>query len=136
MIEHYLKDSTDGLAPSDFPLMQLNQAQLDALAVPAGEVENVYPLTPMQEELLLHALLGPGAGVYYIQDRYQIDNPFDPERFTAAWWTMVARHKTLRASFIWDTGETTPQAIHKPGRIYIEFLNWSELLESGHEERL
>ncbi|KMQ53533.1 hypothetical protein ACS96_27925 [Pseudomonas aeruginosa] len=54
LIEHCLEDGAGGLTPSDFPLAQLSQAQLDALAVPAGEIEDVYPLTPMQEGLLLH----------------------------------------------------------------------------------
>lgn len=78
------------LTPSDFPLAQLSQAQLDALAVPAGEIEDVYPLTPMQEGLLLHTLLEPGTGIYYMQDRYRIDSPLDPERFAAAWQAVVA----------------------------------------------
>ncbi|MGZ2997626.1 hypothetical protein ABC669_03375, partial [Pseudomonas aeruginosa] len=41
-----------------------------------------------------------------------------------------------RASFVWNAGETMLQVIHKPGRTRIEFLDWSELPEDGHEERL
>ncbi|MBF3272610.1 non-ribosomal peptide synthetase, partial [Pseudomonas aeruginosa] len=136
LIEHCLEDGAGGLTPSDFPLAQLSQAQLDALAVPAGEIEDVYPLTPMQEGLLLHTLLEPGTGIYYMQDRYRIDSPLDPERFAAAWQAVVARHEALRASFVWNAGETMLQVIHKPGRTRIEFLDWSELPEDGHEERL
>ncbi|EPG6855842.1 pyoverdine non-ribosomal peptide synthetase/polyketide synthase PvdL [Pseudomonas aeruginosa] len=136
LIEHCLEDGAGGLTPSDFPLAQLSQAQLDALAVPAGEIEDVYPLTPMQEGLLLHTLLEPGTGIYYMQDRYRIDSPLDPERFAAAWQAVVARHEALRASFVWNAGETILQVIHKPGRTRIEFLDWSELPEDGHEERL
>ncbi|HEH8730979.1 TPA: non-ribosomal peptide synthase/polyketide synthase [Pseudomonas aeruginosa] len=136
LIEHCLEDGAGGLTPSDFPLAQLSQAQLDALAVPAGEIEDVYPLTPMQEGLLLHTLLEPGTGIYYMQDRYRIDSPLDPERFAAAWQAVVARHEALRASFVWNAGETMLQVIHKPGRTRIEFLDWSELPEEGHEERL
>ncbi|MDF5828205.1 condensation domain-containing protein [Pseudomonas aeruginosa] len=79
-----------GLTPSDFPLAQLEPGAPDALAVPAGEIEDVYPLTPMQEGLLLHTLLEPGTGIYYMQDRYRIDSPLDPERFAAAWQAVVA----------------------------------------------
>ncbi|MGG2002086.1 condensation domain-containing protein [Pseudomonas aeruginosa] len=104
--------------------------------MPAGEIEDVYPLTPMQEGLLLHTLLEPGTGIYYMQDRYRIDSPLDPERFAAAWQAVVARHEALRASFVWNAGETMLQVIHKPGRTRIEFLDWSELPEDGHEERL
>ncbi|MBH3339929.1 non-ribosomal peptide synthetase [Pseudomonas mendocina] len=136
LIGHCLEDGAGGLTPSDFPLAQLTQAQLDALTVPASEIEDVYPLTPMQEGLLLHTLLEPGTGIYYMQDRYRIDSELDPERFAAAWQAVVARHEALRASFVWNTGETMLQVIHKPGRVRIEFLDWSELPEEGHEARL
>ena len=96
LIEHCLEDGAGGLTPSDFPLAQLSQAQLDALAVPAGEIEDVYPLTPMQEGLLLHTLLEPGTGIYYMQDRYRIDSPLDPERLAAAWQAVVAATSAAR----------------------------------------
>ncbi|EGH18895.1 peptide synthase, partial [Pseudomonas savastanoi pv. glycinea str. race 4] len=47
------------MTPSDFPLADLDQAQLDALPVAATHIEDVYPLTPMQEGMLLHTLLQP-----------------------------------------------------------------------------
>ncbi len=46
--------------------------------MPASAIEDVYPLTPMQEGLLLHTLLEPGTGLYYMQDRYRIDSALDP----------------------------------------------------------
>ncbi|UXJ55658.1 non-ribosomal peptide synthase/polyketide synthase [Pseudomonas citronellolis] len=136
LIAHCLGDDAGGLTPSDFPLARLSQAQLDALAVPAAQIDDVYPLTPMQEGLLLHTLLEPGTGIYYMQDRYRIDSELDRERFAAAWQAVVARHEALRASFSWNAGEAMLQVIHKPGRLRIEFLDWSELPADGHEERL
>jgi len=136
LIAHCLEDGAGGLTTSDFPLAQLTQAQLDALPVAASEIEDVYPLTPMQEGLLLHTLLEPGTGIYYMQDRYRINSELDPERFAAAWQAVVARHEALRASFVWNAGEAMLQVIHKPGRVRIEFLDWSALPEEGHEERL
>ncbi|PRD26217.1 UNVERIFIED_CONTAM: lgrB [Trichonephila clavipes] len=136
LIAHCLEDGAGGLTPSDFPLARLTQAQLDALPVAAGEIEDVYPLTSMQEGLLLHTLLEPGTGIYYMQDRYRINSELDSERFAAAWQAVVARHEALRASFMWNAGEAMLQVIHKPGRVRIEFLDWSALPEDGHEERL
>jgi hypothetical protein len=78
LIAHCLQDEAGGLTPSDFPLAQLTQAQLDALPVPAAQIEDVYPLTPMQEGMLLHTLLEPGTGLYYMQDRYRINSALDP----------------------------------------------------------
>ncbi|WP_285420565.1 non-ribosomal peptide synthetase [Pseudomonas sp. efr-133-TYG-5] len=136
LIEHCLQDTAGGLTPSDFPLAKLTQAQLDALPVPAQYIEDVYPLTPMQEGMLLHTLLEPGTGLYYMQDRYRINSELDPERFAQAWQAVVARHEALRASFCWNVGEDMLQVIHTPGRTPVEYLDWSAIAESEQEPKL
>ncbi|MGY1918965.1 non-ribosomal peptide synthetase [Pseudomonas tolaasii] len=136
LIVHCLTGEAGGLTPSDFPLARLTQPQLDALPVPASTIEDVYPLTPMQEGLLLHTLLEPGTGLYYMQDRYRINSALDPERFAQAWQAVIARHEALRASFCWNVGEDMLQVIHKPGSTPIEYLDWSNDPEAEHEPRL
>ncbi|QLG92339.1 non-ribosomal peptide synthetase [Pseudomonas yamanorum] len=136
LIEHCLKDEAGGLTPSDFPLARLTQPQLDALPVPASAIEDVYPLTPMQEGLLLHTLLEPGTGLYYMQDRYRINSELDPQRFAQAWQAVIARHEALRASFCWNVGEDMLQVIHKPGSTPIEYLDWSADPQAEQEPRL
>ncbi|PIB52873.1 non-ribosomal peptide synthetase [Pseudomonas sp. 2995-1] len=136
LIAHCLKDDAGGLTPSDFPLAKLTQPQLDSLPVPASVIEDVYPLTPMQEGLLLHTLLEPGTGLYYMQDRYRINSALDPERFAQAWQAVIARHEALRASFCWNVGEDMLQVIHKPGSTPIEYLDWSNDPEAEQEPRL
>ncbi|MCF5018360.1 amino acid adenylation domain-containing protein [Pseudomonas lactis] len=136
LIAHCLQDDAGGLTPSDFPLAHLTQVQLDALPVPASAIEDVYPLTPMQEGLLLHTLLEPGTGLYYMQDRYRINSALDPERFAQAWQAVIARHEALRASFCWNVGEDMLQVIHKPGSTPIEYLDWSADPQDEQEPRL
>ncbi|RDS90836.1 non-ribosomal peptide synthetase [Pseudomonas fluorescens] len=136
LVAHCLEDNAGGLTPSDFPLAHLSQSQLDSLPVPASAIEDVYPLTPMQEGLLLHTLLEPGTGLYYMQDRYRINSALDPERFAQAWQAVIARHEALRASFCWNVGEDMLQVIHKPGSTPIEYLDWSADPESEQEPRL
>ncbi len=136
LIAHCLRDDAGGLTPSDFPLAHLTQAQLDALPVPASAIEDVYPLTPMQEGLLLHTLLEPGTGLYYMQDRYRINSELNPERFALAWKAVIARHEALRASFCWNVGEDMLQVIHKPGSTPIEYLDWTGTPAEQQEPRL
>ncbi|VVN03344.1 Linear gramicidin synthase subunit B [Pseudomonas fluorescens] len=136
VIEHCLQDTAGGLTPSDFPLAKLTQLQLDALPIPAANIEDVYPLTPMQEGMLLHTLLEPGTGLYYMQDRYRINSELDPQRFAQAWQAVNARHEALRASFCWNVGEDMLQVIHKPGSTPIEYLDWSAVVESEQEPKL
>ncbi|MDO7895544.1 non-ribosomal peptide synthetase [Pseudomonas citrulli] len=136
LIAHCLSDAAGGLTPSDFPLAKLTQGQLDSLPVPAAQIEDVYPLTPMQEGMLLHTLLEPGTGLYYMQDRYRIDSELDPARFAQAWQAVIARHEALRASFCWNVGEDMLQIIHKPGSTPVDYLDWCEVPQEQQEARL
>jgi len=136
LIAHCLSDEAGGLTPSDFPLAKLTQGQLDSLPVPAAQIEDVYPLTPMQEGMLLHTLLEPGTGLYYMQDRYRINSELDPQRFAQAWQAVIARHEALRASFCWNVGEEMLQIIHKPGSTALDYLDWREVPEDQQESRL
>ncbi|MEC4875789.1 non-ribosomal peptide synthetase [Pseudomonas sp. NC26] len=136
VVAHCLVDGNGSFTPSDFPLAHLSQEQIDALPVPAAHIEDVYPLTPMQEGLLLHTLLEPGTGIYYMQDRYRINSALDPQRFAVAWQAVVARHEALRASFCWNAGEAMLQIIHKPGHTPVDYQDWRGLDETTQEQRL
>lgn len=136
VIDLCLNEEAGGLTSSDFPLAQLSQTQLDALPIPAAQVEDIYPLTPMQEGLLIHTLLEPGTGIYYMQDRYRIDSPLDPEQFAAAWQAVVDRHPALRTSFSWDAGEAMVQIVHKTWPAPVDYLDWRDASETDNEQRL
>ena len=136
LVDHCLADGSGSFTPSDFPLAHLTQEQIDSLPVAAAEIDDVYPLTPMQEGMLLHTLLEPGTGIYYMQDRYRINSALDPDRFAQAWQAVVARHEALRASFSWNAGEAMLQIIHKPGKTAVDYQDWRGLDDSAQEARL
>ncbi|WP_313301522.1 non-ribosomal peptide synthetase [Pseudomonas sp.] len=136
LIKHCLADGNGSFTPSDFPLAHLTQEQIDQLPVAPACIEDVYPLTPMQEGMLLHTLLEPGTGLYYMQDRYRINSALDPARFAQAWQAVVARHEALRASFSWNAGQTMLQIIHKPGHTEVDYQDWRELDDAAQEARL
>ena len=135
-IDHCLIEGIGGFTPSDFPLAKLSQPQLDVLPIPAVQIEDIYPLTPMQEGLLLHTLLEPGTGIYYMQDRYRINSPVDPQCFAQAWQAVVARHEALRTSFSWNAGEAMVQIVHKSYQVPVNYLDWRDASEEINEQRL
>lgn len=59
LIEHCLSPDAQRFTPSDFPLAGLDQAALERLQLPA-DTELLYPLTPLQQGMLFHALQAPG----------------------------------------------------------------------------
>ncbi|MFJ5296286.1 amino acid adenylation domain-containing protein [Pseudomonas sp. NPDC088368] len=99
LINHCSDEHNAGLTPSDFPLAGLTQTQLDALAIPAREIEDILPLAPMQQGILLHSLLEQGNGIYLMQDQYAVGSDVIFEAFKHAWQQVVQRHPALRTAF-------------------------------------
>ncbi|MFL9670798.1 amino acid adenylation domain-containing protein [Variovorax sp. AB1(2024)] len=88
-----------GVTPSDFPLAGLGQAELDALPVPVAALEDLYPLSPMQQGMLFHGLLEPHDGSYVNQLAVDVEH-LDPMRLRAAWDAALQRSAILRSGFL------------------------------------
>jgi amino acid adenylation domain-containing protein/non-ribosomal peptide synthase protein (TIGR01720 family) len=129
--------SAGGLTPSDVPLAGLGQAALDRLLEGRErDVEDVYPLTPLQEGMLFHALYESGSDAYVEQMSAVLEGSLDLGAFEAAWQDAAARHAILRTAFAWEGLERPLQVVHKRGAIPVERLDWSGLDGRGQEERL
>ncbi|BBL77218.1 non-ribosomal peptide synthetase [Methylomagnum ishizawai] len=122
LIEHCL-GGAQGATPADFPLARLDQDRLDALPLPLGRVEDLYPLSPMQQGLLFHALYAPEQQTYVNQLAVDIEG-LEPERFAAAWRAAVLRHPILRSGFLWRGAETPLQAVHFQVELPLQILDW------------
>ena len=88
-----------GATPADFPLARLTPAELDALPLDFGKVEDLYPLAPMQAGLLFHASYDARDTAYRNQLDVDLEG-LDVGRFRAAWQRAVADHAILRTGFI------------------------------------
>ena len=109
-----------GLTPSDVPLAGLSQAELDALPVPAQEIEDLYPLSPMQQGMLFHSLQVPE--LYVTQIRVDVDG-LDAGRFGRAWEAAVESHAILRTGFLWQ-GDKPLQLVRRRVPSPVEHLDW------------
>lgn len=61
-----------------------------------------YPLSALQEGMLFHYLMAPGAGIDIEQFHFTIEAPLDVAQLQAAWQRVSDRHDVLRTSFRWD----------------------------------
>ncbi|KAF1072469.1 MAG: Linear gramicidin synthase subunit D [Pseudomonas citronellolis] len=111
------------LSPDDVPLAGLDQAALEALALPAAEIEDLYPLSPMQQGMLFHALDVPGSALYVNQLRVDLDG-LDPERLLAAWRQVIARHASLRSGFLASAGHAPLQFVRRSVELPVRQLDW------------
>ncbi|MCI0592382.1 non-ribosomal peptide synthetase [Chromohalobacter sp.] len=135
LIEH-CDSGFRGVTPSDFPLAGLSQEQLDGLRLDAANVEDIYPLAPMQQGLLLHTLLNPGAGMYMMQDRYRFASPIDVNAFEKAWQRVVERYEVLRTGFVWQTEDMQLQVVYRQVPSPVEYIDWHGIDEDEADRRL
>ncbi|WP_085690367.1 MULTISPECIES: non-ribosomal peptide synthetase [unclassified Pseudomonas] len=126
LIGHCLTPGSEGLTPSDFPLAGVTQAQLDTLTIPAREVQDLYPLSPMQQGMLFHSLYEQQAGDYINQMCVAVDG-LQVERFRDAWQAALDAHDVLRSGFVWEGEFTRPlQVVHKDLPVPFTVLDWRE----------
>jgi amino acid adenylation domain-containing protein/non-ribosomal peptide synthase protein (TIGR01720 family) len=124
LIEHCLSDGAGGVTPADFPLAQLSQAQLDGLPVPPAQIEDVYPLSPMQAGLLFHSLYESASGAYVNQLSVEARG-LDAQRLGRAWQAVLDCHAILRSSFHFPQGFEAPvQLVHRHLQLPMTCLDW------------
>ncbi|WP_433701326.1 amino acid adenylation domain-containing protein [Nocardiopsis sp. CA-288880] len=97
-----LDPSQGGATPSDFPLVRLDQARVDSLVGDGRHVQDVWPLTPMQQGMFFHSVLEPGSGSYLEQVVVDLTGVGDPGPLDRAWREVVAATPVLRARVAWE----------------------------------
>ncbi|WP_281560968.1 non-ribosomal peptide synthetase [Thalassomonas sp. RHCl1] len=100
VIEHCCQIQGRHFTPSDFPLAQVEQGQLEELEA-RYRLADIYPATGMQSGLLYHSELSPGA--YTNQMLLQLKG-LDISLFYRTWQLIIARHDILRTAFTGSLG--------------------------------
>ncbi|MGW7486404.1 non-ribosomal peptide synthase/polyketide synthase [Streptomyces sp. NPDC054786] len=124
---HCARPDAGGRTPSDFPLARLDQAGVDRLAGDGRAVEDILPLTPLQEGMLFHRLVGGADDVYLDQATLLLDGVADPRAFARAWQRVVDRTPALRTSVVWEQVPVPLQIVHRRATVPTVHVDWREL---------
>ncbi|MFC4065293.1 amino acid adenylation domain-containing protein [Actinoplanes subglobosus] len=88
-----------GHTPSDLLLPGVAQEEITALEGRPGGLDDVWPLSPLQEGLVFLAAVADDVDPYVVQQILDLSGPLDPERLRAAGQALLDRHPALRVSF-------------------------------------
>ncbi|MCB0123652.1 MAG: non-ribosomal peptide synthetase, partial [Caldilineaceae bacterium] len=113
LIAHCQLPESGGYTPSDFPLLDLNQIQLDNLVGRGENIAQIYPLSPMQGGMLFHTLYTPNDGAYFEQLSFHLFGLLDVARFQQAWQKVLDRHAALRTGFVWQKVDAPLQIVYQ-----------------------
>ncbi len=101
LVTHAARPEGGGHTPSDFPLVTLDQAQVEEVEAQTPGLAEILPVSPLQEGMLFHATFDDeGTDVYVEQLNLALDGPLDPAVLRASWQALLDRHASLRAGFL------------------------------------
>ncbi|MEC4021159.1 condensation domain-containing protein, partial [Streptomyces sp. H27-D2] len=97
---HASRPGSGGHTPSDFPLVELEQPQIEELEAAAPQLVEVLPVSPLQEGLLFHALFDEQAEDIYVEQMIlDLRGRVDSGVLRASWQALLDRHGSLRVGF-------------------------------------
>src|SRR5262249_21335265 len=94
------------IKPEMLPLVELTQPEINGIVagVPGGaaNIQDVYPLAPLQEGILFHHLMNAEGDPYLLHVLLAFDTHERLEHYVRALGAVIARHDTLRTSVAWE----------------------------------
>ena len=145
IIAHCVSGDDRSYVPSDFPLAQVSQHELDLIFEQVGfesheegkavkHIEDAYPLSPAQEGILFHSIYAPNSSVYVLQ-MYCTLRKLNVAAMQQAWQAVVDRHQILRTAFVWDNVAKPLQVVGRKVEVPWRMLDWRDLPDAEQSMR-
>ncbi|CAM5242802.1 Linear gramicidin synthase subunit B [Streptomyces tendae] len=101
LARHAALPDAGGLTPSDVPLVDVRQGELERWEARFPSLTDVWPLTPLQHGLLFESMLADTSyDAYHVQVVYALSGAVEPERMRAAGQALLDRYANLRTAFV------------------------------------
>jgi len=97
-------------------------------------IEDIYPLSSLQQGILFHSLSLPNSVIYVSQFCYKLDNSLNLSILKQAWQQIINRHSILRTAFYWKQRSDPFQVVYREAQLPWEEKDWCHL--SSEEQQI
>jgi amino acid adenylation domain-containing protein len=113
------------LTPSMLPLVKLEPSHIErivrAVSGGANNIQDIYPLAPLQEGILFHHLLDPqGGDTYVVATALSVASCERVNQLAAALQRAIDRHDVLRTAVLWDELPQPLQVVYRRSSLTVE----------------
>ncbi|EGH09058.1 non-ribosomal peptide synthetase SyfB, partial [Pseudomonas amygdali pv. morsprunorum str. M302280] len=118
------------ITPEMLTLAELDQGAIDRLLdlIPGGaaNVQDLYPLAPLQQGILYHHVTATQGDPYVMQVQFAFSDQPRLEAFAQALQTVIDRHDILRTSVHWAGLETPVQVVWRHAELKVDKVSTGE----------
>ncbi|KEZ63684.1 peptide synthetase, partial [Pseudomonas amygdali pv. tabaci str. ATCC 11528] len=128
------------ITPDLLSLTQLDQMTIERIVatVPGGaaNVQEIYPLAPLQEGILYHHLTAEQGDPYLLQLRINVDSPERLAAVADALRKVIARHDSLRTAIVWEGLDMPQQVVWRQADLVVERVSPAQIDAPAGSARL
>jgi amino acid adenylation domain-containing protein len=128
------------IQPEMLTLIELSQDEINGvekhIVGGAANIQDIYPLAPLQEGILFHHLMQKEGDVYVTSHMLAFEEKMALQSFIASFNQVVKRHDVLRTAVLWEGLREPVQVVCRHAELTVRWLEVDNQANTNAQEQL